>query len=96
MLQDPQASLHNNILQGASRWDIDGATLGGDNDDSTLQDNASGKVHISGDGEMIELDDLGDGRDALLELCYLLEVCAELDQWCRTEAVRIHHELAVF
>ncbi len=53
MLQDPQASLHNDVLEHASGWDIDGAAFSRNDDDGSLQDDASSKVDISSNGEMI-------------------------------------------
>lgn len=37
MLQDSQAALHDTVLEHGSRGDIDGATLGGDDDDGALE-----------------------------------------------------------
>jgi hypothetical protein len=36
MLQDPQASLYHDILQNASRGDVDGVSFSGDNDNRAL------------------------------------------------------------
>jgi hypothetical protein len=68
MLQDPQASLYHDVLQDASWGNVDGVSFSGDNDNRTLQNNASGQVYVASDGEMIKLENLGDGWDALLEL----------------------------
>ena len=57
MLQESQATLYNDVLQDTSRGNIDRATLGGNNDDRSLQGNASAHVHRASDGEMIQLKD---------------------------------------
>lgn len=93
VLQDSQAALHNAVLQHGTRGDIDGAALGGDNDDSALQGDIAAKVDGSGDGEVIQLDDPGDTGNALLEVGDLLEVRAKLDHGHTAEAVGVHDQL---
>lgn len=95
MLKQTQATLDDNVLEDGSGGDINGLALGGDNNDGTLEGDAAAEVDGTGDGEVVELDDLGDGRDALLEVRNLLEVVAELDQGSVAEAGRAHLELAV-
>ena len=65
-------------------------------DDSAPQRNVAAEVYISGDSQVIELNDLGDLLEALLELRDLLEVIAELDNGGGAEhAVLVDDELAV-
>jgi len=95
MLQQTQAALHHHILQDRARRDVDGRALGSHDDNRALELHATAKIDTTGDGEVVELDHLGDGRDTRLEARHLLEVVAELDERCWTEAVGIHDELAV-
>ena len=95
MLQQTQRSLHNNILQDRAWWNIDGAAFRRHNDHGALESDATTQVHTTSNGEVVELEDLGDGGDARLEGGNFLEVVAELDERRWTEAVGIHHELAV-
>lgn len=95
MLQEPQATLHNNILEDASRRNVDCAALRCNDDDRALQGNAASEIHGPGDGEMIELDDLWDAGNTLLEVTNLLEVGTQLDQRRRPKAGLVDHELSV-
>lgn len=81
VLEESQGTLNDNVLEDGSRWDVDGGTLCCDDDDGTLESNSATKVDGTGDGKMIQLEDLWDRRDALLEVGNLLEVGTELDEW---------------
>ena len=78
VLEETERSLNNNVLEDGSTWDVDGLTFCGDNDDSTLEDDTAAKVDLSGDGEMVKLDNLRCARNARQEAGNLLEVAAEL------------------
>ena len=95
MLQQPQAPLHNHVLEHRPRRDIDRAPLRRHDDHRTLEHDPSPQIDRARNGQMIELQDLRDARDALLEVAHLLEVGAELDQRRGAEAVRVDDELAV-
>ena len=95
VFQQPQATLHDDVLQDGARWDVDRAALRRDDDDSAFESHAAAEVDAASDGEVVEFQDLRDGRDAGLEAGHLLEVVAELDERRRAEAVRVHHELPV-
>jgi len=95
MLQEPQATLHNDVLKDRSWWDVDRAALSGNNDDGALERNTATQIDSTSDGQVVELYDLRDAGDARLEARDLLEVAAELDERCRAEAVRVDDELAV-
>ena len=90
MLEQTQATLHHNVLQNRPWWDIDRRAFGGDDDDGALELHATAEIDRTGDGEMVELEDLGDRRDAGLEAGDLLEVGAELDERCAAETGRVH------
>ncbi|KFY19362.1 hypothetical protein V491_04478 [Pseudogymnoascus sp. VKM F-3775] len=68
MLEQPQGALNDDVLEDGSRWDVDGASLRSDDDDSSLERDAAAEVDRAGDGEMVELEDLGDTGDVLLEV----------------------------
>lgn len=95
VLQEPQATLHDYVLQDGSRGDVDGLTLGSDNDDGTLEGNTTAQVDGAGDGQVVELDHLGDRRDALLEVRDLLEIGSQLDERRISKAGGAHLQLAV-
>ena len=86
VLQQTQASLHDHILKHRSRRDIDGLAFGGHNDHGALQGNTTTQVDLSSDCEMVELNDLGNVRDARQEAGDLLEVASKLDErsWAET------------
>jgi len=95
VLKETEGTLDNDVLEDRTRRDVNGLTFGGNDDDGTLADNATTEVDGTGDGEMVKLEDLGDRGNAGLEGRDLLEVVAELDEGCGTEAVGVHDELAV-
>ena len=95
MLQNPQATLHNTVLQNRARRHVDGAPFRGNDDDRTLQGHVAAEVDGAGDGQVVEFDDARDAGDVLLEVRDLLEVGAELDDGDAAEAVGVHDELAV-
>lgn len=90
VLEQAQAALDDDVLQDGSGRDIDGAALGGNDDDSALQRDTAAQVDGTGDGEVVQLDDLGDGGDVLLEVGDLLEVATKLDERSITEAAGAH------
>lgn len=95
MLEETEGTLDDDVLEDGTRRDVDGLALGGDDDDGTLADDATAEVDSTGDGQVVELKDLRDGGDTGLESRDLLEVVSKLDQRGGTEAVGVHHELAV-
>jgi len=67
-----------------------------DNDNRSTKSDLASEPHIASHGKMIELEDVGDGTEAFLEVRDLLEVITKLDDRGLTEhAVRIHDQLAV-
>jgi hypothetical protein len=91
VLEETEGSLNNDVLEDGSTWDVDGLTFCGDDDDSTLKDDTAAEVDLSGDGEMVELDNLGCAWDARQEAGNLLEVAAELDERSRSNTVGVNH-----
>src|SRR5690349_13310121 len=96
MLQKSQGALDDDVLENGSRGNVDGAALCRDNNDSTLEGDASAQIYRAGDGEVVQLEDLRDAGDVLLEVGNLLEVSTEFDEWRRAKAVRVDLQLAVF
>lgn len=43
MLQDPQATLDDDVLEDRPGWDVNGAAFGCDDDDCTLEHDATGE-----------------------------------------------------
>lgn len=95
VLKQPERTLDNNVLEDGTRGNVDGGALGRNDDDGTLEGDATAKVDGTGNGQMVEFDDLGDGGDAGLEAGNLLEVAAKLDQGGGTESVGVDHQLTV-
>ena len=53
VLEKSQASLHHNILQNRSRWDVNGLTFSGHNDDGPLQSDSAAQVDLSGNRKVV-------------------------------------------
>ena len=95
MLQNAQATLNDAVLQHRSRWNINRAALRSDNNNCSLQSDITAEVNRSGDGQVVQLDNARNARDALLEVRDLLEVASQLDDWHSAKAVGVHDQLAV-
>ena len=95
MLEQAERSLDDNVLKDGARRNINGAALGGDNNNGTLECHTTAQVDRTSDGKVVKLENLGDGRNVLLEVGNLLEVAAELDQRSVSEAGGAHLQLAV-
>lgn len=95
MLEQAQGALDNNVLEDRTRRNVDGAALGGDDDNGALEGDAAAEVDGTGNRQVVELKNLGDRGDVLLEVRDLLEVAAELDEGSVAEAGSAHLELAV-
>ena len=61
------------VLEHTAVGDVDALALVRDNDDRAAQGDVAPEVHVAGDGEMVELNDLGDLLEALLELLDLYD-----------------------
>lgn len=66
------------VLQNSAIGKLNLASLISDNDDGSPQNDLAAEGNVSRDGQVIELDHLGDRLEALLEIGHLLEVVAEL------------------
>ncbi|GAO50234.1 hypothetical protein G7K_4366-t1 [Saitoella complicata NRRL Y-17804] len=95
VLQQLQGTSNDNILQNTARRDINPLTIIAHDNNRSLQLNTTTKDNITSNGQMIQLDNLGDSRDPLLEVRDLLVLRTELDQGCRTETGGSHDELSV-
>ena len=95
MLQDSQATLNHAVLQDGTRGNVNGAALGGHDDDGALEGDVAAEVNRSSHGQVVQLDNAGNAGNALLEVGDLLEVGAELDDGNTTEAVGVHDQLAM-
>ena len=95
MLQDPQASLHNTVLQHRAWWNVYCAALRCHNNHRTLQGDVTTQVHRTRNGQVVQFDNTRNARNALLEVRDLLEVGSKLDHGDTAETVGVHHQLAV-
>ena len=95
MLQDPQASLHDAVLQNRSRRNVYCAALRGHNNHCALQGHVTTQVDGTGDGQVVQFDNARNARNTFLEVRDLLEVRSKLDHRNTTEAVGVHDQLAV-
>ena len=92
VLEQPQRTLDDNVLEDGTRRNVDGGTFGCHNNDSTLEGNTTAQVDGTSDGKMVKLDNLGDRRDARLEAGNLLEIAAELDERGRAKSIGVDDE----
>lgn len=81
MLQDAQIAGNDSILQDRAIWNVNGLSVVNNDDNSSLQGDVSAKTDVTGDGQVIQLQNLRHVRNSLLEVVDLLEVRAQLDQW---------------
>ena len=95
MLEQPQRTLNDDVLENGTRRNVDCGAFCRNDDDSSFECNTAAKVDRTGDGQVVKLNNLGDRRNAVLEAGNLLEVAAELDERSRAEAVGVNHKLAV-
>lgn len=68
MLQQTQATLHNHVFKNRSRRNVNGLTLGRNDDDSAFERDAATQVDGPSDCEVIKLNDLRDRGNPLLEV----------------------------
>ena len=90
VLEETERTLDDDVLEDGSRRNVDGLALGGNDDDGALEDDATAEVDGTSDGEVIEFEDLWDGRDARLEAGNLLEVAAKLNQGSGAEMIGVN------
>lgn len=96
VVDDGQVTRNQLVLQDTALGDLDLVALVGNNDDGTPESNVPAKHDITLDGQVIELDHLGDALEPLLELGDLLECVSELnDGGLREHAARVHDQLSV-
>lgn len=95
VLQYAQATGNDNVLQNGSIRDLDLVSFLAHDNHGALELDALAKSDVARDCEVVELDDLGDLRDALLEVADLFEVTAQLDEGGAAEPARVHYERAV-
>lgn len=68
MLQQSQGTLDHDVLQDGSGRNINGAAFCSNDNDCALESDASAEIDSSGDGQMVEFNDLRDTANALLEV----------------------------
>lgn len=95
MLQQTQRALDNHILENGTRRNINRAPLCSNNDDRALERHATSQVDRASNGEVIQLEYLGNRGDVLLEVGNLFEVAAQLDKRGITKTVGAHLQLAM-
>ena len=86
MVEDPEISGDDLVLEDGAGRDVDPVPLVGDDDDGALEHDALPEGDVAADGEVVQLDDVRDAAEALQELVDLLEVLvAQLDEGRRLE-----------
>jgi hypothetical protein len=75
VLEETEGTLDDDIPKDAWR-DVDGLALSGHDDDCALANDATAKVDSTSDGQVVQLEDLGDGRDVTVPLQ------TEKKDWC--------------
>jgi hypothetical protein len=56
----------------------------------TFEDYSTTEIHVTSNGQVIQLDNVGNAADSLLELRHFLEVTAQLDQRSGSEPIGIN------
>jgi len=79
VVDDGQRSSDKLVLESTAIWDGDLVAVVGDDDDGSGESNALADVHISVNGQVVQLDNVQLGLEPLLELLNVLEVVTELD-----------------
>ena len=95
MLKQSQGTLDNHVLEDRSGRNINGAALCRNDNDGALEGNTSTEVDGTSDGQMVQLNDLGDAANALLEIRHLFEVISKLDERGRAETVWVNLKLTM-
>lgn len=96
MVKNPEVAGDNLAVKDRPRGNINARALIRHNNYSSLESDIAAKVHISSDGEVIELEDVGDALEAGEVVTDGGELSAELDEGHRGELpVRVHHEGAM-
>jgi hypothetical protein len=84
VLEETEGTLDDDIPKDAWR-DVDGLALSGHDDDCALANDATAKVNSTSDGQVVQLEDLGDGRDVTVPLQ------TEKKDWCPMALLAICH-----
>ena len=76
MIQDPEISGNDLVLEDCSGRDVDSVAGVGDDDDGASERDAAAEHDVAGDGQVVQLQDVRDGSEPLQELGHLEEVGA--------------------
>jgi hypothetical protein len=96
MINNGHVSRYQLVLQDTTIREINTITLIGNDNDRAPEGNILAKPNITRDGQMIQLENVGNGAEPLLEVTNLFECVAEFDDGGLVEhAVRVHDKLAV-
>lgn len=94
MLQNTERSCNDNVLQHRAVGDVNLLALLADTDDSALESDALAEHDVTGDGQMVKLQNLGHVGNSLLEIADLLVVATELDERRTAKSAGVHLESA--
>ena len=75
MIKDAQVARDNLVLEERVGGDVDALPLVGDDDDRSLELDASTKVHVATDGEVVKLEDLCTFVGTFVCKCVCVRVC---------------------
>lgn len=96
MVQDVEVTGNDLVLQDRARGNVNVRASVGDNDHSALENNIRAKRNISGNGQVVQLQNVGWVVEAGQKVVDLLEVVAQLDQRNSVEhALGVDRQLAV-
>ena len=71
MIKDPEISGHDFVLQDCSGRNVDPVTRIGDDDEGSSEGNASAEHHVTGNGQVVQLQDIRYGGKPLQEITHL-------------------------
>jgi len=91
MIDDAQVARDQLVFQARPIWNHDPVALVGNDDTCPRQTDTLAEPHVTGDGEMIQLGDVGYGLESFLEICDLLELITELDDGSTAKFSRLVH-----
>lgn len=96
VLNDVKFTGDNFVFENGARGDVDTSAMVGDDDDSALESDFSAEVNVTGDGELVEFEKIGNGGKSVVVGRDVFEVRAKLDDGSRAEVTeRVHDESAV-
>lgn len=94
VLQDTEGAGDDHVLQHRAVGNVDLLALLADTDNGALESHALAEHDVTGDGQMVQLQNLGHVGDSLLEVRHLLVVASQLDEGRTAKSRGVHLQTA--